>query len=114
METPGQVIQELTAIRQQSEKGIDLLAQAEEKLARLQSEAEKLEARAFLDAQGTVADRQALAKLASSDANFNADLAKVEMNRIKTKLKHLSESQMGVMAAAKLIELEWRQMSRTP
>ena len=112
METPGQIVQELTQIRQQSEKGIDLLAQAEETLARLQSEAEKIEASTFLKAQGTVADRTALAKLEANNAHFEADLAKVEMNRIKTKLKHLSESQMGVMAAAKLIELEWRQTGR--
>ena len=114
METPGQIVQELTAIRQQSEKGVALLAEAEEKFVGLESEAEKIEAKAFLDAQGTVADRQALAKLKSADAHFEADLAKVQVNRIKTKLKHLSESQMGVMAAAKLIELEWRQMGRTP
>ena len=113
METPGQIVMELTQIRQQSEKGIGLLVEAEEKLATLQTEAEKIEAKSFLNAQGTVADRTAIAKLESADAHFEADLAKVQVNRIKTKLKHLSEAQMGVMAAAKLIELEWRQTGRT-
>lgn len=112
METPGQIIQELNQIRQQSEKGIGLLADAERKYLELSSEAERIEAKALLAAQGTVVDRQALAKLASIDARFQADLAKVELNRIKSKIKHLSESQMAVMAAGKLVELEWRQTGR--
>ena len=108
METPGQIIRELETIRAQSEKGIALLAEAERKWLELDSQAEFLEAQEFLNAQGTVADRQAVAKLKSSDARFNADLAKVELNRIKAKIKHLSESMMAVMAAGKLVEMEWR------
>ena len=107
METPGQVIKELETIRQQSEKGIELLAQAERKYLELASEADKLEATELLKAQGTVVDRQAVAKLKSLDARFEADLAKVELNRIKSKIKHLSESMMAVMAAGKLIQIEW-------
>ena len=108
METPGQVIRELEKIRNQSERGIALLAEAEQKWLELDSQAQQLEAKEFLNAQGTVTDRQALAKLASSNARFEADLAKVELNRIKAKIKHLSESMMAVMAAGKLIEMEWR------
>lgn len=108
METPGQIIQELNQIRQQSEKGIQLLADAERKYLELASEADKIEATELLKAQGTVVDRQAVAKLKALEAKFQADLAKVELNRIKSKIKHLSESQMALMAAGKLIELEWR------
>jgi len=108
METPGQIIRELERIRQQSEKGIDLLAQAETKYLELEAEADKLEHSELLKAQGTVVDRQAIAKLKSADARFQADLAKVEINRIKSKIKHLSESLMAVMAAGKLVEMEWR------
>lgn len=108
METPGQVIRELEQIRSQSERGIALLAEAERKWLELDSLAEQIENKEFLKAQGTVADRQALAKLASSEARFEADLAKVEFNRIKAKIKHLSESMMALMAAGKLIEIEWR------
>lgn len=108
METPGQIIKELERIRQQSEKGIELLAEAERKYLELSSTAEKVEATELLQAQGTVVDRQAVAKLKSSDARFEADLAKVELNRIKSKIKHLSESMMAVMAAGKLVEMEWR------
>ena len=108
METPGQIIKELERIRSQSEKGIELLAQAEVKYLELASEADKIEATELLKAQGTVVDRQAVAKLKSSEARFEADLAKVELNRIKSKIKHLSESMMAVMAAGKLVEMEWR------
>ncbi len=108
METPGQVIKELNQIRLQSERGVDILAEAERKWVELSSEADKLEASELLKAQGTVVDRQAIAKLKSSDARFQADLAKVELNRVKAKIKHLSESMMAVMAAGKLIEMEWR------
>lgn len=108
METPGQVIKELNQIRLQSERGVDILAEAERKWVELSSEAEKIEASELLKAQGTVVDRQAIAKLKSSEARFQADLAKVELNRVKAKIKHLSESMMAVMAAGKLIEMEWR------
>lgn len=108
METPGQIIRELEKIRQQSEKGIEILAEAERKWLELESAAEKIEASELLKAQGTVVDRQAIAKLKSADARFEADLAKIELNRIKSKIKHLSESMMAVMAAGKLIEMEWR------
>ena len=108
METPGQVIRELEKIRQQSEKGIEILAEAERKWLELESAAEKLEASELLKAQGTVVDRQAIAKLKSADARFEADLAKIELNRIKTKLRHLNESMMAVMAAGKMVELQWK------
>lgn len=108
METPGQIIKELERIRQQSERGIELPAQPETKYLELEAAADKIEHSELLKAQGTVVDRQAIAKLKSADARFEADLAKVELNRIKSKIKHLSESLMAVMAAGKLVEMEWR------
>lgn len=108
METPGQIIKELERIRQQSEQGIALLAEAERKYLELASAADKVEATELLKAQGTIVDRQAIAKLKAMDHRFEADLAKVELNRIKAKIRHLSESQMAVMAAGKLIQIEWR------
>jgi hypothetical protein len=107
METPGQIIKELETIRNQGEKGIELLAQAERKYLELASAADKIEATELLKAQGTVVDRQAIAKLKSLDARFEADLARVELNRIKSKIKHLSESMMAVMAAGKLVQIDW-------
>lgn len=95
-------------IRRQSEKGVQLLADAEQKLLKLELDAERIEATALLDAQGTVVDRQSLAKLASYEAREAAGLARVEVNRIKTKLKHLSESMMAVMHAGKMVEITYK------
>jgi hypothetical protein len=108
METPKEVIRELEKIRNQSEQGIALLAEAEIKYLELASAADRVEATELLSAQGTIVDRQAVAKLKAMDVRFEADLAKVELNRIKAKIRHLSESQMAVMAAGKLIQMEWR------
>ena len=108
METPKEVIRELEKIRNQSEQGIALLAKAEVKYLELASAADRVEATELLSAQGTIVDRQAVAKLKAMDVRFQADLAKVELNRIKAKIRHLSESQMAVMAAGKLIQMEWR------
>lgn len=108
MLTPDSVIQELMEIRRQSERGISLLAEAEEKQIRLELEAEKIEAQALLENQGTVVERQAIAKLKSSEARYAASLAKVEVTRIKTKLKHLSDSMMAVMHAGKMVEITYK------
>jgi len=108
METPKEVIKELEKIRNQSEQGIALLAEAEIKYLELASAADRVEATELLSAQGTIVDRQAVAKLKAMDVRFEADLAKVELNRIKAKIRQLSESQMAVMAAGKLIQMEWR------
>lgn len=95
-------------IRRQSERGVALLAEAETKLLKLELECDTVEAKALLDAQGTVVDRQAIAKLASKDARETAQLARVEVNRVKAKLKHLAESQMAVQTAARMIELTYK------
>ena len=108
METPKEVIRELEKIRNQSEQGIALLAEAEIKYLELASAADRVEATELLSAQGTIVDRQAVAKLKAMDVRFEADMAKVELSRIKAKIRHLSESQMAVMAAGKLIQMEWR------
>jgi hypothetical protein len=108
MLTPDLVIQELQEIRRQSEKGVQLLAEAEQKYIELDLAAERIEAQALLASEGTVVDRQARAKLESSDARLEASIARVEVQRIKTKLRHLSESMMAVMSAAKMVEITYR------
>lgn len=108
MLTPDMIIQELLEIRRQSEKGVSLLAEAEQKLIRLELDAERIEAQALLDNQGTVVERQAIAKLKSLEAREASALARVEVNRIKTKLKHLSESMMAVMHAGKMVEITYK------
>lgn len=108
IETPLDVVSELAAIRRESERGVSVLAEAEKKAALLELEAERVEALAFLEAQGTVADRQAVAKLRSNEAKQAAELARVEVTRVKTKLKHLSETTMAIQTSARMVELQWK------
>ena len=106
--TPLDIINELARIRAESEKGIGYLAEAEQKLVTAELAADKAEALALLQAEGTVVDRQAIAKLQSAAEREVAALAKVEVNRVRLKLKHLSEAQMAVQTSARLVELQWK------
>ena len=108
IEFPNDVITELASIRQQSEKGVQILADSETKYVNLELDADKAEYSAFLDAQGNVAERTALSKLLSLDKRREAELAKVEVNRVKTKLRQLSEALHATQTAGKMIELQWK------
>lgn len=108
IEYPADVIRELASLRSMSEKGIALLAEAEEKFVRAELEADRQENLVFLDAQGTVADRTAIAKIKSEDTRLAAELARIEVNRIKLKLRHLSEAMNATQTAGKMIELGWK------
>jgi hypothetical protein len=108
IEYPADVVAELNSLRAQSEKGIAYLAETEAEFVRLDLEADRVEALSFLDAGGTVADRQAVAKLKAIPAREEAELKKVEVNRIKLKLRHLSEAMNATQTAGKMIELQWK------
>lgn len=108
IENPGQVISELARIRAESERGVALLQDAETELVRLELEAERVEYAAYLEAKGTIPDRQAVSRLQAMPAKEAAELAKVKVNYIKTKLRHLSEATMATQTAARMVELEWK------
>jgi hypothetical protein len=108
IETPHDVVVELNRIRSESERGIGLLAEAEEELVRLQLAAERMQHSALLDSKGTVADREAISRLHATEAIEAAELQKVRVNYIKTKLKHLTEATMAVQTSARMIELQWK------
>lgn len=106
--TPQEVIAELTRLMAEMPKGIQALHDAEIKVAQADQEHEKVLAKAFMDLSGSVADRQAIAKLQASDAKFQLDLAKAELNRVKAKLRSMDSAQVAVSVISRLIELEWR------
>jgi hypothetical protein len=106
--TPADIVRELARLRAESEKGIAYLAEVETKAVTCELEADRQQAVSFLQAQGTVADREAIAKLESQDARQAAQLAKVEVNRVKLKLKHLSEAMMATQTASRMVDLQWR------
>lgn len=108
IEYPADVVRELNSLRSQSERGIALLAETEAEYVRLELEADRIESLTFLEAQGSVADRNHVARLKALEARGAAELKKVEVNRIKLKLRHLSEALTATQTAGKMIELQWR------
>jgi hypothetical protein len=62
----------------------------------------------FLNSQGTVADRQAVAKLQAIDEKLKADLARAEFNRVKMKMKVLSDTATMTAVISRNVELQWR------
>ena len=105
-DTPTGIIQELYRIRAEVQKGISVLYDCECKLADAENAYERELQLAFINAQGTVADRTAISRLQASEKRLQADLAKAEWNRVKAKLKALETAQMGIQTSARLMETE--------
>lgn len=106
------ISREISLIRAEVQKGIALLYDSECKLADKEASYEKTLQLAFINAQGTVADRTAVSRLQASDARLEADLAKAEWNRVRTKLKALETAQMGLQTQARLLEAELKTLGR--
>jgi hypothetical protein len=100
------IIQELSLIRLEVQKGIAVLYDTECKLADAENAYERELQLSFINAQGTVADRTAISRLQASEKRLAADLAKAEWNRVKAKLKALETAQMGIQTSARLMETE--------
>ena len=105
-DTPLMVMAELSHIRAEVQKGIAVLYDSECKLADAENAYERELQLAFINAQGTVADRTAVSRLQASEKRLAADLAKAEYNRVKTKLKALEMAQMSIQTQARLMETE--------
>jgi len=100
------IVQELHRIRAEVQKGISVLYDTECKLADAENAYERELQLAFINAQGTIADRTAISRLQASEKRLQADLAKAEWNRVKAKLKALETAQMGIQTSARLMETE--------
>jgi hypothetical protein len=105
-DTMTEIIQELSLIRLEVQKGISVLYDSECKLADAENAYERELQLSFINAQGTVADRTAISRLQASEKRLAADLAKAEWNRVKAKLKALETAQMGIQTSARLMETE--------
>ena len=105
---PSQIMSELEELTRLNKKGIDALYEAEERLAQAERTLDLTEAQSFLEAQGTVADRQALARLEAADARYDRDIAKAQVNRVKTKMRQIEQEIMSVATRAKMVQAEMR------
>ena len=102
------LIQELQRLISLSEKGNNALYDAEVKLAEAENNLDLIEQKAFIKASGSVAERTALARLEAADARLARDLAKAEMNRVRTKIKIIEQAINATQTLARLTELESR------
>ena len=98
-------LQELTAM---TRKGVEALFEAETELADAERDLDLIESKAFIDAQGTVADRQALARLEAADARWSRDVSKAKVNRVKMKLKSLEGEIMANATMSKIMQAEMK------
>ena len=103
-----EITAEIDRLTSLNAKGVEALFEAEEELAHAENELDTVEARAFLQAEGSVADRTAKAKLASAEVRLQRDLAKAGVNRIRTKLRTIESALMALATKAKLTGVEAR------
>lgn len=106
--TPSQVISELNRLVAESAKGVEALHRAEVAVAEADLAYERELALAFVNNDGSVADRQAVAKLQAGEKKLALDLAKAELNRVKAKLRSIDSAQVSVSVISRLVELEYR------
>jgi NADPH-dependent 7-cyano-7-deazaguanine reductase QueF-like protein len=96
---------ELTAL---NKKGVEALFAAEQELAEAEHELDLVESRAFLSADGSVAERQAKAKLEAAEARLARDLARAGVGRIKMKLRGIESEIMSLATMAKIAQAEMK------
>lgn len=105
---PSDILKELAELTRTSAKGVEALYDAETALAEAENALDTMEAKAFLESQGTVADRQALARLEAAQARLDRDLARASVNRIKTKMRVIDSAIMAHATMSKLLQAEMR------
>ncbi len=103
-----QILTQLAELTQTNRKGVEALFEAEEELAHAENELDAVEARAFLQAEGSVAERTQRAKLEAAEARLARDVARAQVTRIKTKLRVIESEIVAQSTMAKLLAAEAR------
>jgi NADPH-dependent 7-cyano-7-deazaguanine reductase QueF-like protein len=106
--TPLEIQKQLAELTAENSRGYEALYQAEVALAQAEHDLDLVEQKAFIKHQGTVADRNAVARLEAAEARLQRDLRKAEANRIRLKIKSLETAIMAAGTQAKLIQAELR------
>lgn len=105
---PSEILTELKRLTTELSKGYEALYEAEVELAEAEQLLDTTEQKAFINAQGTVADRTALARLESVENRFSRDLARARVNRVKTKIRSLESTLTASQSMARLVESEMK------
>jgi len=80
----SQIVQELAELTAENRKGVEVYA------------------------EGSVAERQAHAKLEAADARLERDLAKAQVDRVRAKLRAIESAIMAQATAAKMVQAEMK------
>ena len=97
---------QIAELIQENQRGTNALFEAERALAEAEYELDNVEQRAFIKNQGTVADRNAIARLEASESRLQRDLRRAEFNRIKQKIKGIETALMALGTQVKLMGVE--------
>lgn len=108
LRTPDGILSELVSVRDSLSRGIEALRDAEADHIEKKFTAERSELSTFMEAGGTVADRQAVAKLKSEDDRKAAEVAQAKVRYIKAHIDALKDAQMNLQTQAKLVESMYR------
>jgi hypothetical protein len=106
--TPLEIQHQLAELIAENQRGATALFESERALAEAEYELDTSEQKAFLKAEGTVRDRDALARLESAEKRLQRDLRRAEHNRIKVKIKAIETGIMALATQAKLTQAESR------
>jgi hypothetical protein len=108
MLNPDDISKQLTELVSENYRGVNAVFESERKLAEAEYELDTAEQTAFLAAEGSVAERNSVAKLDSAQKRLERDLAKAEFNRVKLKLRAVESAMMASATQAKLLAVETR------
>jgi hypothetical protein len=103
-----EIQRQLAELIQENHKGSNALFEAEKSLAEAEYDLDLAEQKAYIKAQGTVRDREAIARLESADLRLARDLRKAELNRIRQRIKSIETASMVLATQAKLMGQETR------
>jgi hypothetical protein len=103
-----EIQQQLAELIAENQRGATALFEAERSLAEAEYDLDLVEQRAFIKAEGTVRDREAIARLEAAESRLQRDLRRAELNRIRVKIKSIETALMALATQAKLIQSELR------
>lgn len=104
----SQILEQLQELTAEGRRGVPALYDAEAHLAQCEHDLDTVEAKAFLNAEGSVAERNARARLTAADARLARDLAKAQVSRVKMKLRLIESEIMAAATMSKLIQAEMK------
>jgi len=99
---------QITELIAENSKGYSALYECEKALAEAEYELDTIEQKAFIGAQGTVADRTSIARLKAAENRLQRDLRRAEMNRCKLKIKSIETALMALGTQARLLQAEMK------